>query len=139
MRGERPVPDLLVLPQGRWSHTGLGPTVPRAWFFQKRVAAGPSRQEQRRRDCADRAVPSPFFSPYPPPSQGTAEPSKNKPKDNDLDGPEAPREEQQGSKDGREVACATLPESSRVPDLFLPAPNRGAKLKQLHPLSFLTL
>lgn len=74
MRGERPVPDLLVLPQGRcgpvWAPLSPGPGSSR------RVAAGPSRAGAERRDCADRAVPSPFSLPTPPLPQGVARPTK---------------------------------------------------------------
>lgn len=58
--------------------TGVSvPTVPRAWSLWKRVAARPRKGEAEAPGIVlIKLFLLPSFSPYPLPSQGTAEPSK---------------------------------------------------------------
>ena len=61
MRGERPVPDLLVLPQGRWSHTGLGPHCPQGRVLPEE---GGSRTKQGRSRGAGIVLTEQFLLPF---------------------------------------------------------------------------
>ena len=79
MRGERPVPDLLVLPQGRWSHTGLGPHCPQGRVLPEE---GGSRAKQGRSRGAGIVLTEqfllPFSLPTPPlPGDSGAQPKIN--------------------------------------------------------------
>lgn len=100
-----------------------GPVMPSDWSLWKRVADGPRRAGAEAPEIVlTQPLLSPSLLPAPSPPQGQPSPAKNKPKDSDLGRPEAPREEWQGRKGGREAACDHPPppknlQSQRVPGL----------------------
>lgn len=71
VRVERPIADLLGLPQGRRSYRGLGPHCAQGLVPLKEGGSQAKEGRSRgTRDCADKAVPSPLLFSLPPPLPG---------------------------------------------------------------------
>lgn len=137
VREERPVPDLPVLPQGRRSHTGLGPHCPQGWVLPEE--GGSRAKEGRSRGAAIVLTEQfllPFSLPTPPlPGESLAQ-QKINPKTVTWTGLRLPGRSSREARMEERWPVATLPKSSRVPDLFLPRPPPTQGPKQLYPLSF---
>ena len=71
------------------------------------------------------------FSSYPRPPGGQPSPAKNKPKDSDLDEPEAPREARQERKEGAEAAWE--PPLHQIKGCPTQRGSEGAAPATLHP------
>ena len=119
------VPDLPVLPQGSRSHTGLGPHCPQGRVLPEE--GGSRAKEGRSRGAAIVLTGQfllPFSLPTPPIPGESGAKQKINPKTVSWMGLRLLRRSSREARMEERWPVATLPKSSRVPDLFPPAPHQ---------------